>query len=183
MKDIIVGNRVPYEYFVACGVGESDNCTHAGSFHLALADAGIERYNLMTYSSILPAIATEVEKPIGYVHGSVLETIMARVDGEKSERLTAGIQYGWLIEGESEKKYGGLVVEYMGHGTEQEAQVELDEYLKELYSKADQQRLRLENRRTIIKSVTPSKKYGTTLVALGFVSYVWPVIEGKKGMR
>ncbi len=172
MEKVVVGNRIPYEFFTVCGVGESDISTHAGSFHLALADAGIECYNIVNYSSILPRIAEEVVKPRKYVHGSVLETIMARVDGEKGQRLTAGIEYGWLVNCNSGKRYGGLVVEYMNHGTEQEAKMTLDAMLNELYGAADQKRFSLERRRTIITSFIPEKKYGTALVALGFVSYI-----------
>jgi len=172
MKKVVVGNRIPYEFFTVCGVGESDISTHAGSFHLALADAGIECYNIVNYSSILPRVATEVVKPGKYVHGSVLETIMARVDGVKGQRLTAGIEYGWLVNSNSGKRYGGLVVEYMEHGTEQEAKMTLDVMLNELYDVTDKKKFTLMDRRTIVKSFVPEKKYGTALVALGFVSYI-----------
>mgnify|MGYP001582426642 FL=1 len=76
-QNLLIGNRVPKDYFVTSGKGESDITIHAGSYHLALKEAGIESYNIMTYSSILPGIATEVPKPQGLVHGSVMESIMA----------------------------------------------------------------------------------------------------------
>jgi len=31
----------------------------------------------MTYSSILPAIAKEIKQPSSYIHGEVMESIMA----------------------------------------------------------------------------------------------------------
>ena len=58
---MLVGNRIPKDFFVTTGTGESDLTIHAGSYHLALKNAGIEMCNIMTYSSILPNIATLVK--------------------------------------------------------------------------------------------------------------------------
>ena len=63
MPSILTGQRIPKDYFVTKGKGESDITVHAGSYHLALREAGIEMCNIMTYSSILPSIATEIERP------------------------------------------------------------------------------------------------------------------------
>ena len=180
---VVIGNRIPYRFFSTLGVGESDICTHAGSFHLALADAGIERYNVMKYSSIMPAIAEEVEKPIGYAHGSVLETIMAQVDVKHGERATAGIMYGWLHDRVTGDKFGGLVVEYMGHQKKKKAKQVLEQMLEELYTARQSDfvsRFELRPGKTSIASIVPMKKYGTALVALGFVEYIVPVIVEKK---
>lgn len=35
-RNLLVGNRIPYEFFICSGSGESDITVHAGSFHLAL---------------------------------------------------------------------------------------------------------------------------------------------------
>ena len=75
--NLLIGNRIPKDYFITKGCGESNITIHAGSYHLALKTAGIEMCNIMTYSSILPAIATEIERPQHLYHGSVMETIMA----------------------------------------------------------------------------------------------------------
>ena len=75
------GNRVPVDYFITSGRGESDIAVHAGSYHLALKAANIEMCNVMTYSSILPGIAREVSKPGFLQHGSVLESIMSVCNG------------------------------------------------------------------------------------------------------
>ena len=58
--ELVIGTRIPKDYFVTSGAGESDITIHAGSYHLALKDAGIERCNIMTYSSILPSIANRI---------------------------------------------------------------------------------------------------------------------------
>ena len=46
---VLVGCRIPKDYFVTKGHGESDITVHAGSYHLALKEAGIEMCNIMTY--------------------------------------------------------------------------------------------------------------------------------------
>ncbi|MBN2212904.1 MAG: arginine decarboxylase, partial [Bacteroidales bacterium] len=45
---MVVGNRIPKDYFITKGTGESDIAIHAGSYHLALKAAGIEMANIMT---------------------------------------------------------------------------------------------------------------------------------------
>ena len=76
-KGFTLGCRIPKEYFETRGKGESDITVHAGSFHLALKDAGIEKYNIMTYSSILPGIATLLPQAPQLPHGCVVESIMS----------------------------------------------------------------------------------------------------------
>ena len=53
-SQIIAGNRIPKDFFITGGIGQSDITVHAGSYHLALREAGIEPYNIMVYSSKLP---------------------------------------------------------------------------------------------------------------------------------
>ena len=48
LQGIVVGNRIPKDYFVTKGHGESDITVHAGSYHLALKQANIETFNIMT---------------------------------------------------------------------------------------------------------------------------------------
>ena len=85
-RGVLTANRIPKDYFVAKGKGQSDITVHAGSFHLALKDAGIEAYNIMTYSSILPGIAQEIAKPETLPHGCVMAgvRIQRRFDCEGS---------------------------------------------------------------------------------------------------
>src|SRR3989344_5554440 len=108
--NLLIGQRIPKDYCVTKGKGESDICIHAGSYHLALKDAGIEKCNIMTYSSILPAIANRIERNSSELtHGAVMETITACSNCEKGKRATAGIIVGWLYNKMTGKKYGGLV--------------------------------------------------------------------------
>lgn len=67
---------------------------HAGSYHMALYDAGISDFNIMTYSSVLPADAKlvtmdEVDLP---PFGSEMKTIMAVLShGTQDEFVSAGV--------------------------------------------------------------------------------------------
>jgi len=179
-KDIaklIIGNRIPRDFFMTTGKGESDITIHAGSYHLALKAAGIECYNIMCYSSILPKIAREVSKPEDYVHGAVAETISAVASSKQGVRATAGIIYGWLHDRNNGDKYGGLVCEYNGELPEKEVGKSLEESIQELYTNGFQEKYELKNIRLTTQSLVPQKKYGTALVALVFVNYEYPIIK------
>jgi arginine decarboxylase len=170
----LIGNRIPQNYFVTKGTGESDIAVHAGSFHLALKSAGIEKANIMTYSSILPAIAQEIPKPQELIHGSVMESIMSVAHGSKNERISAGIIYGWLFDGE--KKYGGLVCENQGHYSIEQLEELLQDSLYELYHNGFSH-MTLKGIEIISDTFTPVKTYGTVLVSLCFTSYFYPVLS------
>ncbi len=174
---LLVGNRIPKDFFISSGVGESNITIHAGSYHLALKDAGIECFNIMTYSSILPGIAQEVERPPNIVHGSVAETITAVSNAKRGKRATAGIIFGWLHDKLTGKRYGGLVCEYGENGSEAEAERSLKASLNELYENGFSEKFDLREIKLISRSVVPAKKFGTALVALCFVNYLVPVLD------
>lgn len=175
-KGLVIGNRIPKDYFITKGTGESDITIHAGSYHLALKDAGIEKANIMTYSSILPSIATLVEKPVNYVHGAVMETIMAVANGRQGELVTAGITYGWLTDRHTGERYGGLVCEHNGNYDEKELTDRLDASLNELYINGFEENYMLGEKVVITSSFIPGKEFGTALVALCFTNYIYPIL-------
>ena len=175
-ENIIVGNRIPKDFFIVKGVGESDITTHAGSFHLALKDAGIETANIIKYSSILPAIANEVEKS-KITHGEVMETIMATSNGMLGERLTAGIIFGWLFDKKTGEKIGGLVSEENGNYPEEIIKERLMLSLTEIYENGFSDKCDLKIEQTIIESFVPKKQYGSVIVAICFKNYVYPIIK------
>lgn len=181
---MVVGNRIPQTFFVTSGVGESDITVHAGSYHLALKEAGIERCNIIVYSSILPGVATEVQKaenfPDNLVHGAVMETIMATANSSQGVRATAGIIFGWLFDKETGEKYGGLVCEYNGGFSEDEAKKSLRMSLQELYTNGYSEKFLLKEDKMIIRSFVPKKKHGTAIVALCFTDYLYPVASVAK---
>jgi len=176
-KVLLIGNRIPKDFFTTAGVGQSDVTIHAGSYHLALKDAGIERCNIVTYSSILPAIATEIEKPDSMVHGSVLETIMACSNAKKGQTATAGLIFGWLYDKVTGKKYGGIVCEYNENGSEEEAIKSLKARLNELYRNGFSENYEIKDIKLITRSFIPNKNFGTAIVALCFVNYLYPTFE------
>lgn len=182
-SQVLIANRIPKDFFLTKGVGESDITVHAGSYHLALRDANIEHLNIMTYSSILPGIAKKVSfDPKKIPHGAVLEAIIAEKSVQKGERATAALVWGWLRDKKNNKRYGGLVAEYSGTGTEAEAKESLKASLKELYENGYQDfALNDKDVEFCSKSVVPKKKHGTALVALGFVNYLVPVM-GEVGL-
>lgn len=169
---MIIGNRVPGAFFETTGTGESDVTIHAGSYHLALRDAGIEMCNIMTYSSILPARAHRIERPdrSQFVHGEVMESIVASHSVGPGERATAGIIYGWLEDPSNGKKVGGLVCEYGGSMNEDDLAPHLDDMLTELYTNG-YEHLRLTKVKQLMTSFVPTKSYGTALAALCFTDY------------
>jgi len=172
---ILIGNRIPRDYFVTEGKGESDITVHAGSYHLALKDAGIEMCNIMAYSSILPAIATEIEKP-KLTHGGVLEAIIATAHSDNGDIATAGIIYGWLHDKETGSKYGGLVCEHNGHYTNTQIDEKLDLSIQELYTNGFSEKYTLTDITKLTKSIVPTKRYASALVALCFTSYLYPIL-------
>ncbi len=175
---IAIGNRIPKDYFITRGKGQSDITVHAGSYHLALLEAGIEMCNIMTYSSILPSIARKVEKTGKLVHGSVMETIMAVANSENGVRATAGIIYGWLYDRITGERYGGLVCEYNGDKEEADAESQLRASLRELYENGYSERFDMDDITLISESFIPEKKYGTAVVALCFLNYLIPLAGG-----
>jgi arginine decarboxylase len=179
-KTITIGNRIPQSFYVTTGIGESDITIHAGSYHLALKDAGIERCNIMTYSSILPGVAKQIEKPSEQVHGEVMETISAVCHAPKGCVATAAIIYGWLYDRKTNEKYGGLVCEYAGNPeegfkSERHARESLEQSIHELYVNGFEEHYELRDITTISRSFVPEKRFGTALVALCFVDYLIPI--------
>ncbi len=93
------------------------------SFELALREAGIASYNLVTVSSIFPPKCKLISKAKGLgmlQHGEIVYCVLARSETDESHRLVAaslgvaipadGARYGYLSEhhshGESEKQAG-----------------------------------------------------------------------------
>jgi len=178
MKKIIsFRNRIPKDYFVTKGCGSSDITVHAGSYHLALKNAGIQMMNIMTYSSILPPIANKLSTPNEIKHGEVAEVIMSCCTKQKGEICTAGIIYGWLYDKNTKEKFGGLVCEREGSLTEIEMEDELRKSLNELYINGYSENYILKDEEIFIESFIPDKKWGTAIVALVFQNYVTEIEE------
>ena len=100
---------VPKMMFLTKGVGVDRN--RLSSFELALRDAGIERYNLVHVSSILPPlceIVPQSEGVQGLADGQIAFCVMARNETDEPNRLISasiGVampknkkHYGYLSE-------------------------------------------------------------------------------------
>ena len=171
MSKKVTKNLIPFQYFIVKGTGESRHTHHAGSYHMALYQAGIHECNIMTYSSILPQISQEVDIPESFKFGQELKCIMSVCDGRYGEKLSAGIAFGWLYD-ENDKKIGGIVVERKGNFDEDTLKDILNDSLYELYNKTfSQYKLDEENIHYVIKVFEPSDVYGTCLVGLCFINY------------
>ena len=113
--------HVPKKIFFTKGVGtHKDKLT---SFELALRDAGIAKFNLVTVSSILPPFCEIVPKAKGLTmlnDGEIVFVVLSRNESNEHNRLISAsvgaavpsdrAQYGYLSEyhsfGETEDKAG-----------------------------------------------------------------------------
>src|SRR5215467_7811718 len=112
---------VPKAIFFTNGVGVHKD--RLSSFELALRDAGIEKANLVTVSSIFPPYCREMSRKEGeklIKPGQIVHCVMARQDTNEPNRLIAASiglarpadkeKYGYLSEhhsyGETAKKAG-----------------------------------------------------------------------------
>ena len=64
---LVLGNRVPYEYFMTKGKGESNAGSEGlpyetGSYDAALNDAGIQNSNVIEYTSDIPFGAKQITR-------------------------------------------------------------------------------------------------------------------------
>jgi arginine decarboxylase len=171
MGNLVLRNRIPRNYFLTSGKGESDITVHAGSFDMALMKAGIHNVNIIMYSSILPPTAREIdgaELPFG----CVAETIMAVQSGSMGERVTAGLTYGWVYK--NNKKLGGLVAECHGDMSRKGAEDVLSASLNGMFtSRFDPRHYKLKNVKMKIESFFPKKKFGTAIVAIVFTDHTY----------
>ena len=128
-KFIVLGNRVPYEYFLTKGKGESAAGSEGlpyetGSYDAALNDAGIENTNVIEYTSVIPVGAKEIPKEQGLKRlnwGEVLEVIKAQSNGKRGEHISAAVMTTTIIDPNG-KYLGGFACEYSGSGTRKEAE-------------------------------------------------------------
>src|SRR5580698_5004216 len=174
-----IGCRIPKKYFWVIGWGESDVGIETGSYDAALTMAGIENFNVMLYTSVLPPEAVELQELPQIHHGSVLEGIMAIQHTEKpGTRITAGVLLAKVHRNSDGSYLGGFACEYAGYGSADEAEANLREAMKQLFERRYKDKLyKLSFGKTVVRSFTPEKKFGTVLVGIGFASYIVPVLK------
>ncbi len=170
----VTQNRIPHEFFSTKGSGCSEYAIHPGSYHMALYDAGIAEYNILNYSSVLPATAKlvtldDIDMP---PYGSELNTIMAVAHGYYGEHISAGIIYAWMYKDDTcEEKIGGLVCELAGYFDMEALEERLYTVLKDLHERTFS-KYYLGEPIVSTESLTVDKRYGTALVALCFMNFM-----------
>ena len=184
----LFGPRIPTTYFVTTGVGESDQGIppdpyETFSYDIALLNAGIDDFNVVYYTSVLPPESKEV--PIDSVkqyfhHGAVLEAILAKAGGKKRDTVAAGVGRIWAVD--SKGKYvGGYAAEY--ERVYKQKKVDAETVKKEAIHQLTaslQHELSIRglkqkgDMKFDVTSLYIKKNYGMALAALGFVNFIYP---------
>lgn len=171
---MITKNRIPFEFFETSGCGESSLCIHAGSFHAALSRAGIADYNILRYSSVIPATAKKISyeeyENLKIPFGSEMYCIMSQCNSSENELCTAGIIYADLLDNVTDEKFGSLVCEIDGPYEEEIIKQRLERAINKLRNDTYSDYY-LGDFNYLISSFSPQERYGTALAALCFVSY------------
>ncbi len=163
------------------GWGESDVGIETGSYDAALHMAGIENYNVMLYTSVLPPEAVELPHLPDIHHGSALEGIIAVQHTERpGTRITAGIILAKVHRASDGSYLGGFACEYAGNGSVEEAEANLQQAMQQLFARRYKTKsYKLEFGKSVIRTFTPEKSFGTILVGLGFASYLVPILSAE----
>ncbi len=186
--DTTFGPRIPTTYFVTVGVGQSDQGIppdpyETFSYDLALLDAGVENFNVVYYTSVLPPESKEV--PIERVkssfhHGAVLEAILAKAGGKKGDTVAAGVGRVWATDAEG-NFVGGFAAEYERVYARQKVDPESakNDAVRQLTASLEHElSIRGLKQRGEMKfditSLHIRKNYGVALAALGFVGFIYP---------
>lgn len=183
---IDLGIRVPTAYVVSIGAGQSNEGLppdpyETFSYDIALQQAGIENFNVMYYTSVLPKEAVEIPMQQAkkyFHHGAVLEAIMAKSGGVQGDTVVAGIGRVWAVDPKTGKKIGGFAAEYefkYEHTKVSQAQAQAD--AKAQLTKSLKHELSIRNLKQSgamkydISSLYITDKYGMALASLGFISF------------
>ncbi|MEM5781670.1 MAG: pyruvoyl-dependent arginine decarboxylase, partial [Candidatus Aenigmatarchaeota archaeon] len=140
----------------------------------AVKNSKMENWNGVPYTSLLPPDAKQVPVPKNYSHGSELMMIMACCNCKKGQKANAALGRAWVYN--KDKNIGGLVAEFSKVGKnidEKIAEEFLNKSLNEMFERREYpSSYELKNIEMIgYESIVPEKKFGTALVAIGFVEY------------
>ncbi len=166
-------SRIPSVFFETKGSGDSDRPSQSPISQPALRAAGIGDYNIVRYSSVLPACARRIEMGGSELplFGSELCAITAVAEGERGQQISAGIIYGWLYDPSSGEKHGGIVCKLGIVGDESKLRVKLQDALKEMHSGSYSQ-YDLRDIRILTETHTVGKAYGSAVCALCFTEFM-----------
>ena len=195
----IIGNKVPFRYFLTKGKGESNyggkgDPYEAGSYDGALNDAGIQNANIVKYTSVIPRECVEITKAEGKksLHwGQVMDTIMAQMNGNKGDQITAALLITHVYKGT--KYLGGFACEYAGPGSKAKAKDVLLHDVQEMierrgYGKTKSKLVAGKKLSTskgyhyvpyrlVSETLKVKKNHGTVLAAACFTKYFYPEVS------
>lgn len=203
MAALILGNRIPYEYFLTKGKGESDAGSkglpyETGSYDAALNDAGIENTNVIEYTSVIPTEAKEIARAEGLKRlkwGEVLECIKAQANGKTGSVISAAVMTTTIIDPNG-KYIGGFACEYSGTGTQKDAEDSLANSIAGMIERRGYGKIKgvaqmYKNNITHtgytihpgkifhFENLHIKKEHGSVFVAICFVSHKYPIITTK----
>lgn len=190
------GNRIPFEFFVTKGTGESDNGSEflpyeTGSYDAALTMAGIQNANVIEYTSVMPPQAKQISSEEGIRRiqwGEVLEVIKASANGKKGDRLSAAVIVT-AVHDPKGRYLGGFACEYAGSMDKSRVEASL---LRSVEGMIERRGYGAVNGMKMGVNVTNlgykihpgiifeyaamdvKRKHGSVLVALCFVSHKFP---------
>ena len=108
---------LPRKCFLTKGVGVHEN--KLVSFELALRDAGIERFNLVSVSSIMPSgceIVSKEEALKELKDGEIVFVVMARNESNEDGKIACAVAYARP----QDKDRHGYIAEYSCKGCDKE---------------------------------------------------------------
>lgn len=195
LNNEIIGNRIPNQYFFTKGNGSTDfgpgdDPWETGSYDIALLDAEIENFNMLAYTSVIPATAVEIpiqEAKKFFINGSVLESIISSVNGYKGDTIVSGVGQIFVKDKSTNEIISGFASEYKKCYTKKfiptiEAEITARDYISDsLYNiverRYDMRCVEVYNIKIVTTSLNIKQKFGTCLVAIGFVNYILPVFQ------
>jgi arginine decarboxylase len=203
---MILGNRIPHEYFITKGKGESNAGSaglpfETGSYDAALNDAGIENCNVIEYTSVIPTHAKLISKEEGIKRlnwGEVLEVIKAQSNGRRGTKISAAVMTTTITDPNG-KYLGGFACEYSGSGTKSEAEDSLSFSIAGMIKRRGygniigKTKLYKDNKTDKNYVIHPGKlfeynfldvkqEHGSVFVALCFISYIYPTLSSSENL-
>ena len=204
---ILLGNRVPYEYFITSGKGESNAGSaglpyETGSYDAALNDAGIQNTNVIEYTSVMPTESKEITKEEGLKRlqwGEVLECIKAQANGKRGSKISAAVMTTTIVDPKG-KFLGGFACEYSGAGTKKEAESSLSESISGMIKRRGYGNIKgdiqiyKDNKTDTGYIIHPGKifvydfldvkeEHGSVFTVICFVSYRFPTLTEAKTIK
>jgi arginine decarboxylase len=192
----MTGCRIPTQYFITSGSGETDYGSplipfEGGSYDKALLEAGICNVNIITYTSMIPKNCKKLDRKNGIAKlqfGCVLECIMSVINGTKGQQIFAGLLIT-KIHDQTLSEIGSFVIEYGDyHNSKAKALSILFHQLQNMienrgFGKIPLNHLKLKKmcktdlgfiiypEEFITKTMKVEKNFGTVITAIGFPEF------------